>query len=121
MNKSVPQVSKVLTFGKVSQKIKKSEVRGIRPVLDKVQIKAAFFLGNVPYSSLNAHLLKVPSPPLQSPNPYSSIGLTHILTDSSFHQSSPYPGEYSSHTAQAADVHEEIPGSLQVHADATEM
>ena len=44
MHKSVPKVTKVLTFGKVSQKIQKSW-GGARPVLDEVQIKAAFILG----------------------------------------------------------------------------
>ena len=46
MHKSVPKVPKVLTFGKVSQKIPKDPKfwGGVRPVLDEVQIKAAFFL-----------------------------------------------------------------------------
>ena len=47
MHKSVPKVLKVLTFGKVSQKIPRDPKfwggGGVRPVLDKVHIKAAFF------------------------------------------------------------------------------
>ena len=47
MHKSVPKVQKVLTLGKVSQKIQKSG-GGVRPVLDEVQIKAAFFFWEAP-------------------------------------------------------------------------
>ena len=50
MHKSVPKVPKVLTFGKVSLKIPKDPKfwGGVRPVLDEVQIKAAFFFGKLP-------------------------------------------------------------------------
>ena len=54
MHKSVPNILKVLTFGKVSQKILKDPKFcggggwGVRPVLDEVQIKAAFFLEKLP-------------------------------------------------------------------------
>ena len=47
MHKSVPKVPKVLTFGKVYQKIQKSG-GGVRPVLDEVQIKAAFYFQEAP-------------------------------------------------------------------------
>ena len=50
MHKSVPKVPKVMTFGKVSQKNPKNPKfwGGVRPVLDEVQITAAFFFENDP-------------------------------------------------------------------------
>ena len=55
MHKSVPKVPKVLTNGKVSQKIPKNPKfwgGGVRPVLDEVQFKAAFFFEKLPNTDM---------------------------------------------------------------------